>query len=636
VGDQDVAEKTDDAKLRAFMRALLDDVTALEEMLERGVIEEGIRRVGAEQEMFLIDDAQRPAAVATKVLERLNDDDFTTELAQFNLEYNAKPRVFGAGVLREMEDELKAALEKARAAAHAEHAEVLLTGILPTLRKDDLGLDNMTPMPRYYALNAAMTKHRGGDFRVNLKGIDELDIVHDNVMLESCNTSFQVHFQVSPHEFARFYNIAQAVTAPVMAAAVNSPTLLGHRLWSETRVGLFQQSIDDRSHVKTNRGHRPRVSFGDRWVEESVIEIFREDIARFRVLLAIDAGEDSLQVVKAGGVPSLRALRLHNGTVYRWNRACYGAHDGVAHLRVECRVLPAGPTVRDEVANAAFFYGLMSGFIEKYGDVREKMDFDDAKNNFFSSARYGLKAQFNWLGRRVPASELILDELAPLARDGLRAAGVEERDVETYIGVIEERARSERTGSQWALDSLAKMAPDATRESKLRGLVSGIRENQWSGKPVHTWPLAALDETADWRHSYRVIGQFMTQEVFTVRSEDLVDLAASMMDWERVRHIPVEDDEGKLVGLISHRDLLKLVARGLGAKNADPVTVGDIMRKDLVTVQPDTTTLEAIRQMRANKVGCLPVCEDGRLVGIVTERDFLDVAQKLMEKELKE
>ncbi|MHC4410669.1 MAG: glutamate-cysteine ligase family protein, partial [Planctomycetota bacterium] len=374
MGDHSTAEQFDEQRHQNFLRALLDDVKALEILLDEGRIESGKRRIGAEQEFFLIDAGTHPAPIASEVLARLDDDSFTTELARFNLETNLPPYPFSGDCLRRLEGDLNERLDRVRAAAQAENGEVLLAGILPTLQLSDLGLDNMAPVPRYALLNASIVKLRGGDFQVRIKGIDELFAVHDNVMLESCNTSFQIHFQVSPAEFVPLYNLAQAVTGPVLAAAANSPLLLGHRLWHETRVALFQHSVDHRSSTHQSRGQRARVRFGDRWIQNSVLEIFREDIARFRVVIASDVGENALKVIEQGGIPQLRALCMHNGTVYRWNRPCYGWKDGKAHLRIENRVLPAGPTVIDQVANAAFYYGLMVAFIEQYPDIRKVMN----------------------------------------------------------------------------------------------------------------------------------------------------------------------------------------------------------------------------------------------------------------------
>ena len=300
------------------------------------------------------------------------------------------PLVYGGDCLHQLEQHLHGALRAARKASNRQGAEVLLVGVAPTLELSDMTLDNMTPLPRYYALNDAMMKMRGSLYEFFVKGQDELRVSHDSVMLEACNTSFQVHFQVAPEEFARLYNIAQVVTAPVLAAAVNSPLLFGKQLWAETRIALFEQAVDTRRTTQNLREVQPRVGFGSRWIDDSVLEIFREDVMRFRAILAEPEAEDALEVFNAGGVPKLRALRLHNSTVYRWNRACYGILDGKPHLRIENRVLPSGPSVLDEVANAAFWFGLMSGVLSQYGDVRQHMDFGDARSNFINASRHGL------------------------------------------------------------------------------------------------------------------------------------------------------------------------------------------------------------------------------------------------------
>ncbi|MEQ8764139.1 MAG: glutamate-cysteine ligase family protein [Planctomycetota bacterium] len=635
MGEHNVADQMSELQLREFTKLLLNDVQALELMLERDRIETGIRRIGAEQEMFLIDRAYQPAPRATEVLDRLKDPAVTTELARFNLEVNLEPRVYGGRCLSEMEKELVRRLTQVRQAAESVDARVLLTGILPTLQLSDLSLANMTPNPRYFALNKAICDMRGGSFDLLIKGVDELHATHDNVMLESCNTSFQIHFQVAPSEFARLYNLAQAVTAPVLAAAVNSPILLGRRLWKETRVALFRHSVDSRSRTHQARGSRSRVRFGDRWLESSVLEIFREDVARFRILLATDIEEDSLAAVERGEAPALTALRLHNGTVYRWNRACYGVHEGIAHLRIENRVLPAGPTILDEIANAAFFFGLMSGLAEETSDITRVMEFDDAKTNFFAAARHGLKAQFTWEGQTLTACDLIRDKLLPTAREGLKFAGLDSSDIDRYLGVLEERIATRQTGAQWVLDSWTKMEGSCRAQDRIRNLTAAMFVRQQTGRPAHEWELATPNECPEWRYGYQSVRQIMTTDLFTVRPKDLVDLAASLMDWEHVRHVPVEDDQGRLVGLVSHRALLRIVARGKGERTG-PVSVEDIMRPDPVTVSPDTSSLDAIELMRRNRVGCLPVVENDQLVGIVTERDFIDVAAQLLEEKLRE
>ena len=634
MGEQNVRLNKDETIYQAFMSALLGEVQALETLLDSGLIESGVQRIGAEQEMFLIDRAHKPATKALEILQAIGDQRFTHELGLFNLEANLSPRKLGGDCLSRLEAEAQDLYRRAREAADHFDCDIALVGILPTLAKSNLGLDSMVPTARYHALNDAICALRGKEFEFTINGIDQLSMQHDNVMLEACNTSFQVHFQVSPENFAKNYNIAQTITAPLLAAAVNSPILLGKRLWHETRIAVFEYSIDTRSNVFQERGLKPRVHFGDRWLEESVTEIFKEDIARFRIVLTTDTEEDPQGMIERGIMPSLNALRLHNGTVYRWNRPCYGVHDNVAHLRIENRVIPSGPTVLDEIANAAFFYGMMAGMTEQVKDIRELLVFGDVKSNFLAAAREGIRAQMNWFNdTHLPAKQLILEQLLPLAREGLQEAGIDNDDIDRYLGVLHDRVSLRRTGARWALESLDTMGDAGTLDQRLRCIVSSMVEQQSSGKPISQWELAEYCVEQDWRDSYRTVEQFMTEDLFTVRPDDIVDFAATLMDWRHIRHVPVENDDGRLVGLVSHRALLRLVAQGRAGRE-QKVTVQEIMNSEPVTVRPDTPTAEAIRLMREHKLGCLPVTQDNRLVGIVTEHDLIIVASHLLESYL--
>lgn len=631
----DVSAPPDDAQRRNFVRALLEDVHALERMLEDDWIERGVRRIGAEQEMFLVDRAYEPANKALAILDHLQGGSYTTELAQFNLEANLSPRELAGDCLSAMHAELDRLVDDARRAAEKEQTRIVLCGILPTLSKEHLGLESMTPIPRYLQLNRLMVEQRGGLFKTLIKGTDELQTTHDNVMLEACNTSFQLHYQVEAGEFSRLYNLAQVITAPVLAAAVNSPVLLRHRLWHETRVALFQQSLDTRSELQASRGTRQRVSFGDRWVRGSILEVYRDDIARFRSLITTGSNESPMEMLERGEVPPLKALRLHNGTVYRWNRPCYGVHEGKAHLRIEARAFPAGPSTADEIATATLFYGLMSALDGEYGDVTKRMSFDDAKANFVAAARYGLHARFRWLdGKAISADELISKHLLPLAKKGLEKHGVDARDVEHYLDLLRARVESGRTGAQWALDSLAHMGTRGKAVDRFRSLTKAMAKNQADKKPVHEWPLAELAGESIDRESFRTVGQIMTTDLFTVHADDIVDLAASLMEWEHLRHVPVEDKDGRLVGLVSHRSLMRVLTRG--RTNEHPVAVQEVMERDPMTVTPETSTLEAVETMRKHNIGCLPVVSDGKLVGVITEHDFFEIAGSLLERWLRE
>lgn len=637
MGTQKIQGEFEGAERRVFMRYLLRDLRAMEHILANGLLEEGVRRVGAEQEMFLVDRNNLAAPAALDVLKRVSDPHFTTELGLFNLEMNLDPLMFGGDCLSRMEEQLEGLLAKLRGSIADLDVKALLTGILPTIRKSDLGLENMVPLPRYQALNQAMSQMRGGAYEFYIKGLDEILVKHDSVMVEACNASFQVHFQVGADEFANLYNIAQTVAGPLLACATNSPLLFGRRLWAETRIALFQQAVDTRSVGHHLRESSPRVTFGNSWVRKSVLELYKEDISRFRTLVSTDLDEDPFEALAKGEAPQLKALRLHNGTVYRWNRACYGIMNGKPHLRIENRVMPSGPSVADEIANAAFWFGMVSGLAFKYEDITRVTEFEHAKMNFVAAARDGLGAHMTWLeGEELPAPRLILDRLLPLAEDGLAKAGVDRADRDRYLGLVKQRVGSGRTGTRWILQSLAGMKEQGTQGERLNAVTAAMLERQKAGSPVADWELASLTEGGGWKHNYLKVEQYMTTDLFTVHADDPVDLVANLMEWQRIRHVPVEDSQHKLVGLISYRAILRLMARGTMERNREGLCAADIMKPDPAVIGPDMSTLRAIELMRRLAVGCLPVVQDGKLVGIVTEHDFMDIAAELLEQKLKE
>lgn len=634
MGEQ-VFPRQDPESVRSFSHALLRDVRTLETMLGRGLVEAGVRRIGCEQEYFLVDGGGRPAPLAIELLELLGDP-FTTELALFNLEANLDPVLLAGDGLARMEESARELLHRARGAAATLGGDVVLAGILPTLARSHLSLDNITPRPRYRALNDAVVRARGGkNQRLRMEGADELVVESDSVMLEGCNTSCQVHLQVAPDEFPSLYNASQAVLAPVLAVAANAPLLLGRRLWAETRIALFQQSVDTRRTDLHAREIPPRVRFGDRWVEESVLELFHEDITRYRVLMAGPSDEDSFAVLADGGIPRLRALQFFNGTVYRWNRPCYGITGGVPHLRIECRALPAGPSIADEMANAALWIGAVLGTAADLGDIRHRMDFGHARENFLAAARGGLQASMRWPGRgALPAPALILEEILPLARSGLASAGVDPALIDRYLGIIEARAKALRTGASWFTDSVEAMATGNT-DQRMGALVSALTRLQQEGRPVHEWPLAPPPSGREWGESYRRVEQYMSTRLVTVGEDEQAEMVAWLMNRRAIRHVLVEDAEHRLTGVVSYRSLLRFLA-GEEVQKPEESPIGHLINRDLVTVTPETSTVEAIRLIQEHEVACLPVVSGGRLVGIVSDRDFLPMAFRLIQEELGE
>lgn len=614
-----------------FTRYLLEDLHALERMLEEDWFEKGQMHIGAEQEICLIDEHYKPACRAEEILDKIQSDNYTTELAKFNVEVNLSPQPFTGSCFSDMAAELDWELEMLEKALKGTDLSYLTTGILPTLRKFDLGDDHITPLPRYYALMDAISRMRGQAQEIHIKGYDELNVKHDSAMLEACNTSFQVHLQVTPDDFVEKYNLAQLIAAPTLAISANSPMLFGKRLWHETRIALFQQSIDTRITSEHLRDLSPRVMFGNQWVKDSLLDIIKEDIVRFRPMLMTEHEGNYQQMLDAGITPQLRALTIHNSTVYRWNRPCYGiSPNGRPHLRIENRILPSGPTPLDEMANTAFWIGTMNAIGDHYPKISERLDFSEVKSNFHNCAQTGLNTKIRWFSKdKISVGKIIREELIPIARVGLIKNNVDTADIDKYLGVIEERSEMGQNGSVWALRSYAQLAKDSSKEEIALAITSSMAKNQQTGKPIHEWELASLQDILKWHPSSILVEEFMTKDLFTVHKDDIIELVADIMDWQHIRFTPVEDKKGKLIGLVS----MRMITRHLNKNRAETpgsTTVHDLMIKKPITIRPENTIFDAMNLMREHKVGCLPVVKNQTLVGVVTEGNFLNITATLL------
>lgn len=620
-------------QIQEFIKYLLKDIRAMEKMLSEDMFETGITRIGAEQELCLVDRHAKPSPISVKLLDKMQDENFTTELALFNLETNLKPLEFKDKCLSVMEANILSQLDKVREAIKSFNGDVVLTGVLPTIRKSDLDIENLTPLPRYKALCDAINKLRGDEYDLRIQGMDELLMRFDTPLLEACNTGFQVHLQVTPDEFVQKYNIAQAITGPVLASAVNSPLLFGKRLWAETRVALFQQSVDTRKVGDHLRDSSPRVTFGNEWLKNSILEIYKEDIARYRVMLSSNVTEDVDEILERGDVPKLMALQVHNGTVYRWNRPCYGISNGKPHLRIENRIFPSGPTVTDEIANAAFWLGLLNGMGDVYPDITDSLDFDDAKMNFIAASKLGLDTKFKWVNdERYSAVELITKELLPIAREGLKKADLYHGDVNSYLDIIRERTDSAQTGAYWMVKSYNSLSKKVSREQALTAVTNAMIKNQKKGEPAHKWGFAKPDDMEMWQPSNLLVEEFMTTDLFTVQKDDIIELVANLFEWRRIRYVPVEDDSKHLVGLITMRMVFREFNDILHNKGSATKAVEDIMIKNPITIHPEASILEAIDIMDSQQIGCLPVVKNNRLVGIITEQNYMTITSRLLKR----
>lgn len=608
-----------DKEIRAhFIKHLLSDIKALELMIEKGMIEDDIVRIGAEQEFCLVTDKWRPSMISQEVLKSIDDDHFTTELARYNLEINLDPTELRGKCFSKVEDELRLLLAKAKSAAESHQNSVVLTGILPTIGKKELGFDYMTPSPRYRNLNEITREIRGGDFELNLSGVDELSIQHDSVLFEACNTSFQMHLQIPSFDFISSYNWSQAIAGPVLSVCTNSPLLLGRELWSETRIALFQQSIDTRGSSRALRDRQARVTIGNHWASGTAADIFKNDVALYNIILTRDIEKNSMDILKEGKIPGLKALCLHNGTIYRWNRACYGVGGGKPHLRIENRYIPAGPTVLDQMANFAFWVGLMKGRPAAYDDMSGQMDFKDAKANFINAARTGKDSALHWQGRQVPVPQLVEKELLPLAYAGLEKTGINKQDIERLLTVIAERAKGQ-TASKWLIRNYRNLGKTLKRDDALLAVTEAIHHNQQSNDlPVHQWPM--IEPDVQRTSTAHLVSHIMSTRLYIVNENDLAELATNVMEWKGIHHVPVENNDGDLSGLLTWTHMERYKAM---EASDEQLMVGDIMTRDVVTVHADTEIKKAIQLMKKLEYGCMPVVQNKHLVGIITIKDVL-------------
>lgn len=630
MGLQTVSIISSSKEKERFVKYLLNDIKALEYMIENDMIEKSINRIGVEQELCLVDSTWRPAPIILDILPKINNRQFTTELAKFNLEINLDPIDFSSDCISTLEHNLIKHIKKAEKVLKSHGAKVILTGILPTIRNKDLDISNMTPLDRYHALANSLAKLRGGKFEFHISGTDELITAHDTVMFESCNTSFQLHFQVSADEFVDKYNWAQMISGPVLASSTNSPLLLGKRLWRETRIALFQQSIDIRQSKDHMRERSSRVSFGNRWIYDSIVDSFKEDIVRFETLLSNDLKTNSIKMLEDGEIPTLDALLVHNSTIYKWNRPCFGIFNGKPHLRIENRYLASGPTIPDQVANATFWFGLMAGMPDEYKNIPARYEFDDAKTNFMKAARDGLDNKFLWLDdKKHSAQDLITKFLIPIAKEGLQKSNINDKDISKNLDIIEERVKSGNTGSQWMIESYTNIRKTGTRDQALVATTAAIYNRQQEMKPIHKWSLADIDEAGNFLNYYLHIDQIMTTDLVTVKEDDLIDLVANIMDWKQVKDVPVENAEGELVGLMTAGLLVNFLCKSNKEKKQNS-RIRDFMIKDPVAVSPETSISDALKTMLDAKTSCLIVVQDKKLVGMVTDRHFVKVSAKLI------
>ena len=480
----------DRRKYREKVRRSLD---ALARMLRENAFEDNPAQVGQEIELNLVDAHGIPSMRNADVLDALADPAWGVEVGQFNLEINVPPRQLTGDALAELEQVVRGDLNAGDEKARSTGTRLVMVGILPTLRKSDVHLGTLSASDRFRVLNEQIFAARGEDMSISIDGAERLLTHTDSITPEAACTSVQLHLQVSPETFANYWNAAQAAAAVQVALGANSPFLFGKQLWHETRITLFEQATDTRPDELKEQGVRPRVWFGERWIT-SVFDLFEENLRYFPALLPICEDEDPLAMLDAGDCPHLAEMSLHNGTVYRWNRPIYAIVDGTPHLRVENRVLPAGPSVADVMANAAFYYGLVRSLAEAQRPIWTQMSFTAAGENLHEAARRGLDAHLYWPGLgEVPVADLVLRRLLPLARAGLSHWGINPAHADRLLGIIEQRCLTGQTGAAWQIATVTALTRSGAvdRQEALRIMTQRYIGHMHTNEPVHTWPVNA-------------------------------------------------------------------------------------------------------------------------------------------------
>ena len=605
------------AQRNAFYAEIFDDLDVFDQLLAEGGIDSQDHMVGIEQELCLIDSLGEPKKTALSILKVIKDPHFTNELALFNLEANLDPKPLNHNGLWTIGEQLYSLIELGRQKAGEFDTELFLTGILPTISLSDLTFSSMTPVERYKVLSRELLSLRGEKFEIFLQGVDDLHLKLDSILFEACNTSIQVHLQVNPAKFAKYYNWAQLISGPVLACCANSPLLFGKELWSENRIALFKQSLDTRIHYNHYREKIPRVYFGDDWIQQSPTELWKKDVARFPLIFRGEGITNSKIQKQKGQMPELRSVRLHNGTTYTWNRLCYGVDNGISHIRIECRYLPAGPTIKDELANMVFWVGLMKAAENQKDDFWKEINFSSVKSNFYKAARHGLQSEFDIFGKHIGAEELCLNSLLPMAEKGLRDQQVDEKVISTYLGVIHDRVARHQTGASWQVENFRRLQKKFKPALVSKILVTEALHYQKEDVPVSDWKKIRDDRlSCFFEASFEKLTakDVMSHKIQAISEEATVLFAEKVMEWQKIHHVIVEDKKDMFKGIVCFADLKEVSDK--------TQKIGRFTTRHCPRVSPETSLVTIQDLFTKNEHVAVIVLEKGKTVGIITDHDI--------------
>ncbi|MFZ1705139.1 MAG: CBS domain-containing protein [Saprospiraceae bacterium] len=600
-----------------FYKEIFDDIEIFDQMLEQGLIDHSDHMIGVEQELCLINSLGEPQKTALNILEDIKAKQYTNELALFNLEINLDPQPLVGNGLQDIAYQLYSLVEKGRKVASKYDTELFVTGILPTLCPSDLTFQSMTPIDRYKVLSQELLKLRGEKFEIYLQGVDDLNLKLDTILFEACNTSIQLHMQINPDRFVHFHNWAQLISGPVLACCSNSPILFGKELWSENRIALFKQSLDTRIHYNHYREKTPRVYFGNNWLHTSPSELWKNEVARFPLVFRGEGFPNAKEQWQRGEIPELRSIRLHNGTTYTWNRLCYGVDSGKSHLRIECRYLPAGPTLVDELANLVFWVGLMKAGEYQEEKFWDNIEFASAKSNFYKAARTGILTEFDIFGKNMAASKLCTDILLPLCQRALSDQGVEKSIIEKYTGNIANRVENRQTGATWMTENFRRLNTRFKPSLVSKILVTESLQYQKEDVPVSEWDNILEERLHFFFHkSFQNLKakDIMSHKIQAIGEETSVLFALNIMKWQGIHHLIVEDNKEIFKGVIHQPDLEKVEDQN--------VVVKSFITAHFYKVHSDTPLAKIQTLIRKKEGMAVIVVEKNKTVGIITENDL--------------
>lgn len=600
-----------------FYKEIFDDLEVFDQMLADGVLNPDNNMIGVEQELCLIDKFGLPKKTALEFLSSIKDKQYTNELALFNAEINLDPQPLQGLGLKQIADQLYSLIEVGRKAGEPINTELFLTGILPTITMADLTFVSMTPIERYKVLSQELLNLRGEKFEIFLEGVDDVKLKLESILFEACNTSIQLHMQINPARFLHMYNWSQLISGPVLSVCTNSPLLFGKELWSENRIALFKQSLDTRIHYNHFREKVPRVYFGEDWLQKSPSELWKSAVARFPLVFRCEGTDNSTLLYASGKMPELKSVRLHNGTTYTWNRMCYGVDDNMAHLRIECRYLPSGPTIVDEVANMVFWVGLMKAGETQEENFWKKINFSAIKSNFYKAARTGLLTEFDIFGENIAASELISNTLIPLAEKGLKDSNVDQSIIGKYLGVISDRIEKNQTGSIWQVENFRRLNNKFKPALVSKILVTESLQYQKEDIPVSEWsdiPDHSLHLFFKNNFKKMTAKDIMSHKIQAIDIDTSVLFALKIMEWQNIHHLIVEDQKEVFKGVVYKPDIEFVVNKN--------EKVLKYISKNFYKVFPNTSMTKIQQIVNREEGMAVVVIDKHKTVGIITKNDL--------------